>query len=107
MAEAGSVGVRGEGVSGACLLKFAWTPIVRHRRVKDVASLDDPTLAQYWADRRRKKPPPLGKLRLRLLQAQQARCSICGDFLLHTDHEPQSPQEWEQWLSTVKKAVDR
>ncbi len=99
--------VFGDRDSGAYLLKFAWTPIVRHRLVKDVASPDDPALARYWADRRRKKAPPLGKPRLRLLQKQQARCPICGDLLLHADHEPQSPQEWEQWLMMVRKAVDR
>lgn len=99
--------VFGDRVSGAYLLKFAWTPIVRHRLVKDVASPDDPALARYWADRRRKKAPPLGKSRLRMLQAQQARCPVCGDLLLHADHEPQSPQEWEQWLMMVRKAVDR
>jgi|GEM_PF-1250972 len=99
--------VFGDRVSGAYLLKFAWTPIVRHRLVKDVSSPDDPALARYWADRRRKKAPPLGKPRLRLLQAQQARCPVCGDLLLHADHEPQSPQEWEQWLMVVRKAVDR
>jgi RNA-directed DNA polymerase len=99
--------VFGDRVSGAHLIKFAWTPIVRHRMVKDVASPDDPALALYWADRRRKKTPPLDKLRLLLLQAQQERCPVCGDLLLHADYEPQSPQEWEGWLAVVKKAVDR
>ena len=29
------------------------------------------------------------------------------DFLLHADHEPQSPHEWQLWLSATKKAIDR
>jgi RNA-directed DNA polymerase len=99
--------VFGDRDSGAYLIKFAWTPIVRHTLVRDTASLDDPDLAQYWADRRRKKAPPIGSYRLRLLQAQNGRCPECGDLLLHADHEPQSPQAWEQWLAATRKALDR
>jgi len=99
--------VFGDRDSGAYLIKFAWTPIVRHTLVRDTASLDDPDLAQYWADRRRKKTPPIGRYRLRLLQAQNGRCPECGDLLLHADREPQSPQEWEQWLAATRKALDR
>ena len=99
--------VFGDRDSGAYLIKFAWTPIVRHTLVRDTASLDDPDLAHYWADRRRKKPPPIGRYRLRLLQAQNGRCPECGDLLLHADHEPQSPQEWDQWLAATGKALDR
>jgi len=99
--------VFGDRDSGAYLIKFAWTPIVRHPLVRDTASPHDAALAQYWADRRRKKAPPLGRYRLRLLQAQHGRCPECGDLLLHADHEPQSPQEWEQWLAATRKALDR
>ena len=46
--------------------------IVRHRMVKGTASPDDPALADYWAERRRKTTPlPTGKTSLRLLEAQQ------------------------------------
>ena len=87
-------------------VKFAWTKIVRHQLVKGTASPDDPALARYWADRRRKKPPPpLDKRGLRLLKAQHGRCPVCGDFLLHADHEPQTPREWEQWLTVTRKAI--
>ncbi len=61
------------------------------------ASPDDPALTDYWAKRRRKHRPPLGEHTVRLLHRQQARCPLCGDYLLHVDHEPTSPQEWEQW----------
>lgn len=38
--------------SGAYLLKYAWTKIVRHQMVHGSASPDDPALATYWAERR-------------------------------------------------------
>jgi len=99
--------VFGDRTSGAYQVRHAWTGIIRHPLVKGTASPDDPTLAHYWADRRRKKtPPPPDKHRLRLLKAQHGRCPTCGDFLLHADHEPQSPQEWEQWLTVTRKAIN-
>jgi len=97
--------VFGDRDTGAYLVKFVWTKIFRHTLVKGAASLDDPTLTDYWADRRGKRRPPLGRVGLRLLQAQHGRCPRCGGLLLHADHEPQSPHEWEQWLTTVRKAT--
>ena len=99
--------VFGHRDSGAYLPKFAWVRIVRHYMVPGTASPDDPTLAQYWADRRRRNKPPLDNATLRLLQAQHGRCPLCGDYLLHTDHEPDSPREWEQWLTGTRKAITR
>jgi len=99
--------VFGDRVSGAYLPKFAWTKIVRHVLVPGMASPDDPALTQYWADRRRKSKPPLDTSTLRLLQVQGGRCPLCGDYLLHTDREPASPQEWEQWLTGTRKAITR
>jgi RNA-directed DNA polymerase len=99
--------VFGHRDSGAYLPKFAWTKIVRHYMVPGTASPDDPTLAQYWADRRRRNKPPLDNATLRLLQAQHGRCPLCGDYLLHTDREPDSPREWEQWLTGTRKAITR
>ncbi|WP_219418567.1 group II intron reverse transcriptase/maturase [Pseudonocardia nigra] len=98
--------VFGDRVSGAYQVRYAWTTIVRHPLVKGRASPDDPALARYWADRRRKKtPPPLDRRGLRLLRAQHGRCPACGDFLLHADHEPQTPREWEQWFTLTRKAI--
>jgi RNA-directed DNA polymerase len=97
--------VFGDQDSGAYLPKFAWTKIVRHTLVKGWASLDDPTLADYWAARQRRSRPPLDRARLRLLLAQRGRCPLCGALLLHADREPQTPAEWEQWLKTVHKAT--
>jgi RNA-directed DNA polymerase len=97
--------VFGHQDSGTYLRKFAWTKIVRHQMVKGDASVDDPALTDYWAKRRRKRRPPLRKSDLRLLQAQHGRCPLCRGLLLHADHEPESPQEWERWLKATRKAV--
>jgi RNA-directed DNA polymerase len=98
--------VFGDRASGAYRTKFAWTKIVRHRMVKGRSSPDDPTLAQYWADRRRRSaPPPMDGHSLQLLQRQAGRCPKCRDLLLHADHPPQSPAEWEQWVRVTSKAL--
>ena len=97
--------VFGHRDSGAYLPKLAWTPIVRHCMVRGTASPDDPGLAQYWADRRRRNNPPLDNATLRLLKAQRGRCPLCGGHLLHADGEPNSPREWEQWLTATRKAI--
>jgi RNA-directed DNA polymerase len=97
--------VFGDRDSGGYLPKFAWTKIVRHYMVPGTASPDDPGLAQYWADRRRRHKPPLDNGTLRLIQEQKGRCPLCGDYLLHADREPDSPHEWEQWLTATRKAI--
>jgi len=98
--------VFGDRDSGAYRTKFAWTGIVRHRMVKGGSSPDDPALAQYWADRRRRgAPPPMDQLSLRLLKTQAGRCPSCGDLLLHANHPPQTPAEWEQWVRVTGKAL--
>jgi RNA-directed DNA polymerase len=91
--------------TGFYLRKFAWTPIVRHRMVAGTASPDDPGLSEYWAQRRRRNRPPVGATTLRLLRVQHGRCPLCRGLLLHADHEPQSPHEWEQWLTATRKAI--
>jgi RNA-directed DNA polymerase len=96
--------VFGSRQSGFYLRKFAWTPIVRHRMVAGGASVDDPDLAAYWAQRRRRSSPPLG-VTGPLLRAQHGRCPICRGLLLDADHDPQSPQEWEQWLRATRLAT--
>jgi len=76
--------------------------------VKGPASPDDPALAEYWG---RTAPPPQGlrwtKPGLRLIQAQHGRCPLCRGLLLHADHEPQTPQEWEQWVKVTRTAIRR
>ncbi|MFE2971743.1 group II intron reverse transcriptase/maturase [Streptomyces sp. NPDC059340] len=100
--------VFGDRDSGAYLLKFSWTKIVRHQLVKGKASPDDPALESYWAQRRRKGTPlRIDAMTVRLLQAQHGRCPICGGLLLHADHPPQSPQEWEAWRAVIRKAISK
>jgi len=98
--------VFGDRVSGAYLPKFAWTKIVRHAMVIGSASPDDPALAPYWAQRRRKQPsPPLSASVRNLLILQEGRCTACGGLLLHADQHPQNPHEWEQWVRVTLVAI--
>lgn len=97
--------VFGDRDSGFYQRKFAWTRIVRHPVVAGTASPDDPSLADYWARRRHRRKPPLDSDILRLLRKQDGRCSLCGGLLLHADHEPQSPEEWQRWLTVTRKAI--
>jgi RNA-directed DNA polymerase len=97
--------VFGSQQTGYYLRKFAWTKIVRHRLVPGAAAVDDPTLTDFWTQRRRRSKPPLDPTTLHLMQAQGGRCPLCQGLLLHADHEPQSPAEWEQWLRATRKAI--
>jgi RNA-directed DNA polymerase len=97
--------VFGDRNSGAYLLKFAWTKIVRHTMVKGWASPDDPALIDYWDWRRGRKQPVLDRARWRALRAQQGRCPLCGGLLLHADAEPQTPDDWEQWSTVTRLAI--
>jgi RNA-directed DNA polymerase len=100
--------VFGDRNSGAYLTKFAWTKIVRHVPVHGGASPDDPALTEYWTDRRRrKKTPPVDEHTARLLRGQGGRCPACGELLLHAEHEPRSPREWEQWFTTVRRVLTK
>ena len=98
--------VFGDRDTGTYLPKPAWTDIVRHIPVKGGASPDDPDLAGYWAQRRRKVKPPLDAYTVRLLSKQDGRCTLCGENLLIPDQPPQTPQGWEWWFMWVtKKAI--
>jgi RNA-directed DNA polymerase len=98
--------VFGDRDSGGYLHKFAWTRIVRHPMVKGAASPDDPALADYWAPRRSKAPPlSIDTTSLRLFDAQNGRCRICGDWLLPINDRPQSPREWERWQLAARQTI--
>jgi RNA-directed DNA polymerase len=98
--------VFGDRNSGAHLVKFSWTLIVRHVMVKGAASPDDPALTGYWANRRKKVRAPLDKYTVRLLTKQKARCPLCGDHLLTAEQPPQSPEQWEAWwLQVTRRAI--
>jgi RNA-directed DNA polymerase len=97
--------VFGDRNSGAYLHQFAWTNIVRHQMVTGAASPDDPALADYWAERRRKTPLPIDNTSRWLIKAQDGRCPICKGALLPVDDRPHTPREWEQWLATTRKTI--
>jgi RNA-directed DNA polymerase len=98
----------GDCGSGAYLLRFAWTKIVRHQMVRGTSSRDDPALASYWTARRRGRIPwQMDTASLRLLAAQHGHCPICGDLLIDAGRPPQSPRESEQWLTATRKAMTR
>jgi RNA-directed DNA polymerase len=72
------------------LRKFAWTKIVRHRLVPTTYSPDDPTLQDYWRQRRAR--PQVAEFRRRpLVQRQHGLCPVCHQHLengeeLHIHH---------------------
>ena len=96
--------VFGDRDSGAYLHRYAWTKIVRHAPVPGRYSPDDPALAQYWADRRRKRrPPQLAPSWERALRTQHRRCPLCAEPLLPVDHPPDSCTQWETWYRGIRR----
>jgi RNA-directed DNA polymerase len=93
--------------NGAWMPRLCWTKIVRHSLVLGAASPDDPAQADYWAKRRGKNQPLLDRSVLILLAKQKGRCPLCTGLLLHADHEPSSPTEWEQWHRVTRKAITK
>lgn len=99
--------VFGDRNGGAYLPKLGWTKIVRHSLVLGAASPDDPAQADFWAQRRRKNQPLLDRSVPILLAKQKGRCWLCTGLLLHADHGPSSPTEWEQWHRVTRKAITK
>jgi RNA-directed DNA polymerase len=98
----------GDRQTGAWLHQYAWTTIVRHAPVPGRASPDDPALAGYWADRRRRRPPPqLAPTVLTALRIQRGRCLACGEPLLFADRPPDTPAAWESWYAAIRTAIIR
>jgi len=97
--------VFGSRETGFYLRKFAWTKIVRHRMVAGRASPDDPALTGYWDQRRRRTRLPVDPATWHLLRRQRGRCALCRGLLLHADHQPQGPGEWQQWHTATRKAI--
>jgi RNA-directed DNA polymerase len=97
--------VFGSRETGFYLRKFAWTKIVRHRMVAGRASPDDPALTGYWDQRRRRTRLPVDPATWHLLRRQRGRCPLCRGLLLHADHPPQDPEEWQQWHTATRKAI--
>jgi hypothetical protein len=40
-----------------------------------------------------------------LLRRQHGRCPLCWGPLLYASHEPHDEREWEQWHTTIRKAI--
>jgi len=97
--------VFGDRQSGAYLHRFAWTGIVRHQIVRYRASPDDPELTDYWAWRQRKASLPINHTRLRLLEAQDGRCTICKGTLHTVADQPDYPHQWARWLAANHAAI--
>jgi RNA-directed DNA polymerase len=97
--------VFGSRATGYYLRKFAWMKIVRHRMVAGRASPDDPALAGYWEQRRRRTHLPVDAATWHLLRRQHGRCPLCRGLLLHAGHQPQDPGEWQQWHTATRKAI--
>ena len=98
--------VFGDRDSGAYLLKFAWTKITRHTLVKGWASPDDPALTSYWAARRRRGKPPLDRRpaaapATATRDAARSAATCCSTPTTSHGH----PDEWEQWITAVRKAT--
>jgi RNA-directed DNA polymerase len=91
--------------TGRYLRRFAWTKIVRHTMVAGRASTDNPDLAEYWAKRRERNRPPVSPATWHLLRRQHGRCPLCRGLLLYASHEPHDEREWEQWHTTIRKAI--
>jgi RNA-directed DNA polymerase len=95
--------VFGDKETGALLVKHSWTAVRRHIMVKGTASPDDPGLAGYWRYRRDKHGPPLDGYTLTLLARQEGNCPLCGDRLLDISRLPSSPEEWQNWWTSVTR----
>jgi RNA-directed DNA polymerase len=101
--------VFGDRDTGAYLPKFAWTPIVRHVVVRGGASMDDPSLQGYWANRRRKQAPPvMDKTSLNLAFRQQGLCPLCdGALITGAEYEPDNPRAWIEWFAAVARRLHK
>jgi RNA-directed DNA polymerase len=95
--------VFGDRQGGSYMHRFSWTTIVRHQTVWQGASPDDPTLAEYWARRRRKPVLPINNTSLWLLKAQDGCCPICKTPLFA--EQPQTPSDWAQWLTATRTTI--
>ena len=78
-------------ISGAVLMKFSWVRIRRHALVPRDYSPDDPTLQDYWRQRRTKTSCATGYRYRRVFSHQSGICPVCHQHLengeeLHFHH---------------------
>jgi RNA-directed DNA polymerase len=75
--------VFGDKGSGRYLLKFSWFKIVRHILVRGTASPDDPSLREYWWERRKVNIYHLSPSDVELAMNQDWICRLCGMNLIN------------------------
>jgi RNA-directed DNA polymerase len=75
--------VFGHQRDGYYLQKFAWTKIERHTLVRGRSSPDDPSLRDYWWERRRINLRRLSDSDARLAEKQDWCCPVCGMHLMN------------------------
>jgi RNA-directed DNA polymerase len=75
--------VFGDKHTGQYLLKFKWFEIERHQLVRGTASPDDPSLKDYWWSRRKVNMRHLSDSDMKMVEAQDYRCPICGEDLIN------------------------
>lgn len=75
--------VFGNKKTGAFLLKFMWFKIERHVLVKGKSSPDDPGLRDYWENRRKVNIRHLSPSDLKIAEAQDWACPVCGKHLMN------------------------
>jgi RNA-directed DNA polymerase len=70
--------VFGDKRSGRYLYKFRWFKIERHALVRGTASPDDPSLREYWWERRKISLYTMSRGDTKLAEAQNWKCLMCG-----------------------------
>jgi RNA-directed DNA polymerase len=75
--------VFGDKHTGRYLLKFSWFNIVRHTLVRGTASPDDPSLREYWWERKRVNLTHLSPGDVTLAMNQDGQCPVCGMDLIN------------------------
>ena len=101
--------VFGDRDSGAYLIKFSWTKIVRHQTGQGpgVTRRPDPDRLLGRPATPRAHRPLDRRPRCACCRRSTAAARSAVSLLLHADHEPQSPDEWEHWLTATRKAIRR
>ncbi len=70
------------------LYDISSTPIIRHVKVKGLASPDDPSLKEYWLKRQNKQGKQYkaqGSKYEQVAKQQSWKCPVCGDSLFNSE----------------------
>ena len=99
--------VFGDRDSGAYLLKFSWTSIVRHQLVPGGGVPGRPALVVYWATTAKAQLTAVGWRQPASADSPARPLPSCDGFCCSTRQRTTSPTEWEQWLTVTRKAIRR